>query len=122
MNEAAKKWVAALRSGQYQQCVNALRSDDAYCCLGVASEISGLGKWIDGHVFQDETLAAAEYRGEDVTYEEEFTSPDVQKWLGLRTKDGAIGNGITLAELNDQGTPFSEIADIIEQHAHQLFK
>jgi hypothetical protein len=121
VNKAAKQWVAALRSGKYQQCTNGLRKGNTYCCLGVANEISGLGKWIDDYAFQDATLAEAEVAGEDKTYEEEFTSPDVQEWLGLRTKDGSIG-GITLAELNDDGVPFDEIADIIEKHAHQIFK
>ena len=51
--EAAAKiadWVAALRRDDYPQGKNALRQPaypefDAYCCLGIACEISGLGEW-----------------------------------------------------------------------------
>ena len=50
MNENAKAWVAALRSGEWIQVQNALRAvgveggvvvTHSYCCLGVANEISG---------------------------------------------------------------------------------
>ena len=40
-----KLWVDALRSGKYQQARGALKTGDAYCCLGVACDISGLGTW-----------------------------------------------------------------------------
>ena len=45
LNENAKKLVAALRSGRYRQARTKLRKADRYCCLGVACEISKLGKW-----------------------------------------------------------------------------
>lgn len=37
------KWLEALRSGEYQQCQNQLKSDDGYCCIGVAAVIAGYG-------------------------------------------------------------------------------
>ena len=41
--ELKKKWVDALRSGDYKQGRGHLRSArDAYCCLGVLAEISGM--------------------------------------------------------------------------------
>ena len=36
------KWVVALRSGEYKQARGMLKSDDAYCCLGVLSKQLGL--------------------------------------------------------------------------------
>lgn len=43
--ENAKKWVAALRSGKYQQGKNALCIEGKFCCLGVAHEcLVGEGK------------------------------------------------------------------------------
>jgi hypothetical protein len=33
--ELKAKWVAALRSGEYQQTTGQLRKRDGYCCLGV---------------------------------------------------------------------------------------
>lgn len=144
MNDAAKTWVAALRSGEWQQCRNALQAklDDpsikGFCCLGVACQISGLGEWYDLGLFRDSThiandKLAEENRDPDVdpdepdqlTFEEEFTSPDIQKWLGLRTKDGELtidGERTSLAALNDKGRSFPEIANIIEMHADQLFR
>lgn len=41
--EFGKKWIAALRSGEYKQGQQTLCSyaDSKYCCLGVAAKISG---------------------------------------------------------------------------------
>jgi hypothetical protein len=39
--------VAALLSGKYQEGQGHLHPEDAFCCLGVACEISGLGTWGD---------------------------------------------------------------------------
>ena len=145
MNEAAKQWVAALRSGEYQQCQSALRKEidgrPHFCCLGVANEMSGMGQWIDPAcgIFQDEAQLrateaniaelVAEYGEEsdedaEILKSEEFTSPMVQEWLGLDAEDGELeinGERTSLARLNDAGKTFAEIADIIEQHADQLF-
>jgi hypothetical protein len=44
-----KKWVEALRSGEYEQGKDQLRSsDDEFCCLGVLCDVAhkeGLGQW-----------------------------------------------------------------------------
>ena len=37
------KWVAALRSGKYQQGQNSLCHRKKYCCLGVLAEVVGPG-------------------------------------------------------------------------------
>ncbi len=43
MNPKLKeKWVTALRSGNYPQSKDVLKSPDGYCCLGVLAEISGM--------------------------------------------------------------------------------
>jgi hypothetical protein len=34
-----KKWLKALRSGEYDQTIGQLASDDGYCCLGVLCEV-----------------------------------------------------------------------------------
>ena len=39
MNDNAKKWVKALRSGDYKQGHGRLRTDDTFCCLGVACDL-----------------------------------------------------------------------------------
>ena len=57
MNNTQKAWIKALRSGEYHQATGSLRQtlrlEDpfetknvaGYCCLGVACEVSSLGRW-----------------------------------------------------------------------------
>ncbi len=44
--ELKKKWVAALRSGEYKQGRNRLhrKVDNSFCCLGVLCEVAGYQK------------------------------------------------------------------------------
>jgi hypothetical protein len=105
-NDAEKLLITALRSGEYRQGTGRLRRGDAFCCLGVACDLyakaTGLGKW------EGERFAT---RGDT-----EFNTlpPEVQDWLGWCNRLGAT-NGNTLSILNDNGAPFSTIADIIER-------
>lgn len=141
MNENATKWVAALRSGKFKQAKNVLRDklygEDsgylAYCCLGVACELSGLGEWVDKSAYRDGTHVAmdaelnAAYPDDapEFSREEEFASPEVQRWLGLKSQAGDLvlnSEETSLAQLNDKGVPFPEIADIIVANADQLFE
>lgn len=39
--EIMRKWIEALRSGEYAQCQNSLMDDKGYCCLGVLAAIQG---------------------------------------------------------------------------------
>ena len=150
MNENAKSWVAALRSGEWHQVKNALRKKSkasvGFCCLGVACEMSKLGEW-DASEFQDQSQVEAKqkhdaghlhcedcYEDDDGTVHcdggkgfvsEEFASPLVQAWLGLSSEDGELmldGMKTSLAQLNDAGKSFAEIADVIEANQDQLFK
>lgn len=111
LNENAKKWVAALRSGEYQQTTGRLRKDGGYCCMGVLCDVyakEGLGQW--GDTFTDSFCVAP---------------ADVYMWAGLRGGEGAFGqdreyNCLTCQ--NDQlGKSFSEIADIIESEPKGMF-
>jgi hypothetical protein len=119
LNENAQKWVAALRSGEFHQDKAQLQTANGYCCLGVACE-----------VYQRE-VGGLEIRRpsweEGVSYNDEFSSlPDVVKvWLGLQYADGDFttsdSDNQTLADLNDLGTSFDQIADIIESCPLELF-
>lgn len=43
-------WITALESGDYRQGTNNLKSNNSYCCLGVACELfKEKGKSINGH-------------------------------------------------------------------------
>lgn len=103
MNDAAKKWVAALRSGNYSQCAGKLTNGEGYCCLGVAEKVlNPAGDW--GHKVH-------------------LTEATRIK-LGLQSLDGGFdvsGWHNFLTTLNDRGDSFSEIADIIESEPEGLF-
>lgn len=105
LNENAKRWVAALRSGQYNQCKKRLTNAGRYCCLGVACAISPLDR---------------------KTWVHECTLPwEVMDWLGIRDSQGEFGEafGEALTILNDdKGLSFEEIADIIESEPAGLFR
>lgn len=136
LNENAKKWVAALRSGEYSQGRNVLRwydrasDDDFFCCLGVACNISGLGLWSD--LSEDEKKSYLEATT--------FLPPEVADWLNLKSDSGSFlaeslpqtikdevfnhlqkDDIISLATLNDASCPFETIADIIECEPAGLF-
>jgi hypothetical protein len=119
-SEVKAKWVAALRSGQYEQGKSVLRSGDRYCCLGVLCDISGLGTWVP--------VSAAE-TGEHGTYRYQFADKhsgsigllpfDVLSWAGLDNDAAAVDDmpdHMQPVTMNDIGRTFEEIADSIEAH------
>jgi hypothetical protein len=132
----AEEWVAALRSGDYQQGQEALKLVSAdgsisYCCLGVLCDIFhkkyGEGKWQEVPVDDCCTLIGGDPET-FVTSGCEYASsawgslpPLVQKWAGIADNCGLLPDGKYLSELNDQGgKSFNEIADIIEQNVEGL--
>lgn len=106
--DVAEKWVAALRSGLYKQGRNALKSKDGYCCLGVLCDISGVDTF-DTDEFGDEY-----YLGHCSNLPDQ-----VVQYAGVRGKDplpieGSLG--FSLANLNDRGDTFEQIATVIEKN------
>lgn len=112
--EARKVWVEALRSGEYKQGKRALRTGDAYCCLGVACDLYRKHEngpdW--GQPFDDWTYDFLGHGGD--------LPKRVRDWLGLRTPDGHHGLA-SLANLNDRGETFEYIAYLIESEPGSLF-
>jgi hypothetical protein len=100
------RWIEALRSGRYKQGRGRLRDGDAYCCLGVACEVSGLGTW----------------RRHDDGRGDVYATPTgiLYGWLprGLRDELGLDENTQSkLMQLNDdEGRTFAEIADWYEEN------
>lgn len=99
-----RKWVKALRSGKFEQGALALRTSKQemqemgidtplFCCLGVLCEVTGT-PYRPGSVCSAMPSRAARQR------------------LGL---DDELADN--LAALNDQGTSFKQLANIIEQEA-----
>lgn len=89
--ELKDKWIAALRSGEFEQNRGSLYWKGKYCCLGVLAKVSGLN---------------------EMTWESEGCIPSTYVLL-----DEAIGGHWVsqLAGMNDNlGASFSEIADYVD--------
>ena len=130
MNEAAKKWVAALKYGGYKQVQAYLHHKDSggnesFCCLGVACKL-----YIEEHG-EGSIRTTYDDAVEDgiVAYEgdEQSLPSKVQKWLGLSTEmgdydvDGERPHDNNLAGLNDAGKSFMDIGSVIESEPKGLF-
>lgn len=103
--ELKAKWIAALRSGEYQQGREALCLKDTFCCLGVLAEVYGARKETDKHgtIYFFDTVHLT-----DIGYDWDMNVPD-----GLLDSD--IQDVLT--NMNDaEGKTFAEIADYIEEN------
>ena len=118
MNENATKWVAALKSNEFEQGRFRLRRQDTecYCVMGVACELyrreTGRGEWVD-EMFVVEGAPIPQI----------YAPPDpVVAWLGLKSPTGRLGgDDVSLIYLNDSGTTFKEIAKVILANKRKLF-
>ncbi len=116
MNENAKKWVAALRSGKYEQTTGRLHlKGDGYCCLGVACDLFAKENKI---VISEDHWTG----GVDIKYngDSQLLPTPVRNWLGLASGRGNFDDDC-LSCRNDRGASFKEIADIIESEPEGLF-
>lgn len=87
--EIKRLWVEALRSGEYRQNIGCLEDNGAYCCLGVLC----LRVKPDVNRFPTITFQERFYL--------EYGIPEVES--------------SQLADMNDTGSTFPEIADYIER-------
>lgn len=100
MDEQIKKqWVEALRSGKYKQGREYLRTELSkgtynYCCLGVLCDI------------KDECIWNSQYYNYPYM---EFPCYTILDWAKLDSNTAQ-----DLADMNDSGASFEEIADWIE--------
>ena len=134
--EVKAKWVAALRSGDYKQGRNALRThDDHFCCLGVLCDLA-----VKEGAVPVPTFESPYWRYDGISevpplavwqwaYEEGITLsnpnyliPDlvVQEEDDYETVDGLVARQTDelreIVVLNDEdGYTFSELADLIEE-------
>ena len=99
-----KKWVEALRSGEYKQGIGWLvDNDDNFCCLGVLCNIAP-ASIRDEWVFTD-----GDWRMDG---EGSGLSPKFRKWSGVTCDEED-----RLVILNDrERESFETIADYIEEH------
>lgn len=108
-----KKWLKALRSGEYEQGQSQLRdTKNQFCCLGVLCNLHA----------QEHPEIAAQQRKPGLYMGALYYLPDeVAKWAGLRDLGGDEGPEEghiqhTLARMNDQDKTFLAIAKYIEEN------
>lgn len=108
--EIKAEWVAALRSGEYQQGKDWLESDGKFCCLGVLCSIAVQ----KGDLQREQYGNTVEYvRKEDMS-STKILPTYLYDLAGLTGAFSVKGKNYTLAGLNDEGFTFDQIADIIE--------
>jgi len=121
--EARRLWVAALRSSKYSQTKHVLHDDLGFCCLGVACEVfnelrPGVLDITKAPKSEDPS-GLVHYDGYADTLPQE-----VMSFFSLASDNGSYkddeGVGGSLAEDNDNGLTFSQIADIIESEPEGL--
>jgi hypothetical protein len=108
-----KKWVAALRSGKYEQGKTALSIGGKYCCLGVLCEVA---------IENGLPIQATKSAGGLTEYDDSvsYLPHSVFDWATLKKGRGCLVDfhvpSGCLSQLNDSGKSFEEIADMIEEY------
>ena len=101
--------VSALRSGKYTQIRGVMKRDSGYCALGLACEVSGVGKWGDKKVL--------------LGYPYIVNGEENEAALPLEVKDHygfCVKEECRMAEMNDlESLSFSHIADYLEQEVER---
>ena len=109
-------WLAALRSGRYQQTQGYLQNEEGFCCLGVACDISGLGRW------RNEYPGPLGRKSYDISGDYSFSSvallpPPVREHLGLQQTSWHHVEFIDrVTHMNDAGKTFEQIATRAESY------
>jgi len=106
--EIKRKWVEALRSGEYEQTSGLLRtSGNKFCCLGVLWDLKGDG-W--GPISDTDGPRRPYTMKGKRNVGCAFLSDNFEKRVGL-----SFGTTAELMGMNDSGKTFDEIADWIEK-------
>lgn len=123
--EVKTAWLEALRSGEYKQQTGALRKYDGFCCKGVLADLF-IRSVKQGHWDIQDGRGIVPLTGIKGTPNLEYESylPNaVYVWAFQDFVPGSLNctvgprakSGDSLARLNDSGSTFSQIADIIEK-------
>jgi hypothetical protein len=122
MNKEIKdEWVNALRSGEYKQGKNYLRTDngegDRYCCLGVLGNECLDGKWEPYRIESDDNesrfIWIYSYLCHGGSEREARMLPEcLTSDLDIKVVDWMD----ILSDMNDNGKTFDDIADWIEEN------
>lgn len=130
--DVGRLWVKTLRSNRFKQGRGYLGGEAGHCCLGVLCELAveaGVITRADDDRTMTDVLIYA-YRGPSaVSGYREFLPPEVVEWAGLPNASPSVPAAVvprsvyaaeifqdpSLASLNDYGTSFDLIADMIEE-------
>lgn len=121
-----RAWIKALRSGEYRRASSYLakaRKKDgvptSFCCLGLACHIAK----VPGILGMGTTTGGSSYIVYGEGRSESFLPKEARDWLGVDESDPGIEwpiehrmQGTTLADLNDAGWTFVQIADALEKY------
>ncbi len=111
MSGLTRKWLNALRSGEYKQTSSCLRnSNNEFCCLGVAVDVMAPSTWLK--TIDDYGEYSYRMLGETSTITDDEFNRFVPYYIQNRLPFGVSAE--TLIVLNDGGYTFAQIADIIE--------
>lgn len=105
-NEFIKRWINWLRSKEFDQTEQALHSPDGFCCLGVACHKSKKMK-----ISKIDRKDRYVYKYDNGDKNSEFLPRKFREWIGITCAEEEL-----LADMNDSGKSFDEIADWIEEH------
>ena len=117
MQQAIKsEWTKRLRSGDYKQGTMDLCSNGRFCCLGVLCEMAKE----EGVVVSEDKVPCRTYRSTSDPHDasEVILPGAVQDWAGLGCSSPWVrsaGKMESLVALNDEGSTFDEIADLIDE-------
>jgi hypothetical protein len=121
--EMKTKWVAALRSGDYQQGKSRLRKveldgSESYCCLGVLCDIVDSSNWTlaptrgDGDVFYRWGSSSSSLLPTELATRFELERYESKLML--------MNDNPVLSIYGERGTcTFADIADHIEKNVHE---
>lgn len=112
-----RKWIAALRSGKFSQSRCLLFDAGKYCCLGILSKIQGrlVGSFDSNATHSTSVLHYSNPCWPTLNGQGSF---DEKIRVTIPTGTGKPKILTTLAECNDNGVPFKDIASLI----HLLWK
>lgn len=102
------KWVAALRSGDYNQGTgNLYAHNNTYCCLGVLGVVCGVDK--------EKMLGKSFFGTSQTTYVQDDNYPKMLYWDGRKSFAGRLSD-MNDGSLEGEGRfSFLQIADYIEK-------
>ena len=114
-----RKWVEALTSGEYKQCTGLLHANGGYCCLGVLADISTEFDWVKEpgqpwYAVTPSSCVTTDFAGNFSVGYDTLLPLETSLITGLGQNETEVLH--LLADANDGGVKFREIAKWIEEN------